>query len=147
MLDLSEEFPVELLISLFMFNGVCSGFWCWKLRQKSLIPFETAVTLGKGHDKALSHCQNSLLSKQLNSFISFKMQHLGKILLNIARTGSFICSTERKSGTEYGIWNTMEEFWEEPSPAVRMTVSGGLRKNREGSSGLQVFLWCWVISS
>lgn len=53
------------------------------------------VTRGRGPNKALSRCQDILLSKQLYSFISFKMQYLGKILLSIARTGSFICFVER----------------------------------------------------
>lgn len=73
----------------------------------------------------------TLLSKQLYSFISLKMQCLGKILLNIAKTGGFIYFIER---------GLMEGFWEELSQAVRITVSGRLRRNREGSSMLQVFL-------
>lgn len=59
------------------------------------------------------------------------MQCLGKILLNIARTGSFICFIER---------GLTEGFWEEQSQAVRIRVSGRLKRNREGSSVLQVFL-------
>lgn len=47
------------------------------------------------------------------------------ILLNIARTGSFICFIER---------GLMEGLWEELSQAVRIRVSGRLGKNREGSS-------------
>lgn len=101
--------------------------------QKSLIPFGTTVAPGRGPNKALSHCQDSLLSKQLYSFVLFKMQHLGKILLNIAKSSSFICFIER---------GLMERFWEELSQAVRITVSGRLRRNKEGSSMLQVFLWC-----
>ena len=59
------------------------------------------------------------------------MQRLGKILLNIARIGSFICFIER---------GLMEGFWEELSQAVTITVSGRLRRDREDSSMLQVFL-------
>lgn len=57
------------------------------------------------------------------------MQYLGKILVNIVRTGSFICLIGR---------GLMGGVWEELSQAVRITVSGKLEK--QGSSVLQVYL-------
>lgn len=105
---------MEMLISFFVFNGICSGFWCWKLWQKSLIPLGITVTRGRGPNKSLPGL--SLLSKQLYSFISFKMQCLGKILLNIARTGSFIYFVER---------GLMEGFWEDLSQVLGLQFLEG----------------------
>lgn len=51
---------VERLISFLIFNGVLSGFLCWKLWQKPFMPFVTTGTRGRGPNKALSQCQGTL---------------------------------------------------------------------------------------